>query len=429
MTGESGGGSKRGSCSGKAGSSATSLLPWLPLRKALAVGSPLPAKAALTPCGLGPRQVVRQHSRLLRQAATPLEILLQVKEQEPVAPHRLTPGVPLDLEAGCLRCLEKDPARRYGSAAELAADLGRFLRGEATTARPEGAWGRRRRWVRRNWVVAGLLTAVAVVLLLGSVVSSFFGLVALRRAEEARTAQKTAEEQQREAETARGQALQGEQKAEQEKKKAEEARAQAEAEKQHANFEKQIAEQEKQNAEAARGQALHEKQKAEEARGQAEADKQRANEQFKRANDQLTRTELALYAGQLANAQREWQDGNGGRALEILDSCQWNLRSLEFRHLWTRYNSNQQTLRGHTGSVTCVAISPDGKRIVSGSWDNTLKVWDADKGQEILTLRGHTAPVLCVAIGPDSKRIVSSSGEGTLKVWDADIHPGLRALP
>ena len=83
------------------------------------------------------------------------------------------------------------------------------------------------------------------------------------------------------------------------------------------------------------------------------------------------------YAGQLANAQREWRDGNGGRALEILDSCQWNLRSFEFRHLWTLYNSNQQTLRGHTDRVSCVAFSLDGKRIVSGSRDQTLKVWDA----------------------------------------------------
>ena len=67
------------------------------------------------------------------------------------------------------------------------------------------------------------------------------------------------------------------------------------------------------------------------------------------------------------------------------------------------------TLKGHTGMVRSVAFSPDGKRIVSGSWDNTVKVWDADKGTETLTLKGHTAQVTSVAISPDGKRIVSGS--------------------
>jgi WD40 repeat protein len=47
------------------------------------------------------------------------------------------------------------------------------------------------------------------------------------------------------------------------------------------------------------------------------------------------------------------------------------------------------TLKGHTGEVSSVAFSPDGKRIVSGSWDQTLKVWDATRGQETVTLKGH----------------------------------------
>ena len=67
------------------------------------------------------------------------------------------------------------------------------------------------------------------------------------------------------------------------------------------------------------------------------------------------------------------------------------------------------TLKGHTDRVTSVAISADGKRIVSGSDDQTVKVWDADKGQEILTLKGHTAMVSSVAFSADGKRIVSGS--------------------
>ena len=77
------------------------------------------------------------------------------------------------------------------------------------------------------------------------------------------------------------------------------------------------------------------------------------------------------------------------------------------------------TLKGHTDQVTSVAFSPDGKRIVSGSEDQTLKVWDATSGQETLTLNGHSGRVMSVAFSPDGKRIVSAGGDQTLKVWDA----------
>jgi len=70
-------------------------------------------------------------------------------------------------------------------------------------------------------------------------------------------------------------------------------------------------------------------------------------------------------------------------------------------------------------SVQSVSFSPDGKRIVSGSWDKTLKVWDAQTGQETLTLKGHSNTVNSVSFSPDGKRIVSGSYDNTLKVWDA----------
>jgi len=78
------------------------------------------------------------------------------------------------------------------------------------------------------------------------------------------------------------------------------------------------------------------------------------------------------------------------------------------------------SLKGHTSVVSSVAWSPDGKRILSGSGDNTLKVWDAETGQELLSLKGHTGHVRSVAWSPDGKRILSGSGDNTLKVWDAD---------
>ena len=66
-----------------------------------------------------------------------------------------------------------------------------------------------------------------------------------------------------------------------------------------------------------------------------------------------------------------------------------------------------------------MAFSPDGKRLASASYDETVKVWDAATGQETLTLKGHTSAVTSVAFSPDGKRLASASGDGTVKVWDA----------
>ncbi len=76
-------------------------------------------------------------------------------------------------------------------------------------------------------------------------------------------------------------------------------------------------------------------------------------------------------------------------------------------------------LKGHTGEVFSVAFSPDGKRIVSGSGDRTIRVWDAQTGQEAFSLKGHTSIVTSVSYSPDGKRIVSGSQDKTVKVWDA----------
>jgi WD40 repeat protein len=78
-----------------------------------------------------------------------------------------------------------------------------------------------------------------------------------------------------------------------------------------------------------------------------------------------------------------------------------------------------RTLGGHTSIVTACAISPDGSFIVSASWDRTLKVWEAQNGQEFATLTGHTAGVWACAISPDGRSIVSASWDRTLQLWDA----------
>jgi outer membrane protein assembly factor BamB/predicted Ser/Thr protein kinase len=105
------------------------------------------------------------------QAASPIDTLLQVIQQEPVSPRVLNPAIPRDLETICQKCLEKDPARRYASAAELADDLQRYLHDEPIVARPISQAERLVRLAKKHrqmllrtvaTVAASLLVAVGV---------------------------------------------------------------------------------------------------------------------------------------------------------------------------------------------------------------------------------------------------------------------------
>jgi WD40 repeat protein/Flp pilus assembly protein TadD/predicted Ser/Thr protein kinase len=101
------------------------------------------------------------------KAATLLETLEQVKSTEPVSPSRLVPGLPRDIETICLRCLQKEPAKRYASAAALEEDLRRYQAGEPILARRISGAERAWRWCRRNPAVAGLVATLLVVLVGG----------------------------------------------------------------------------------------------------------------------------------------------------------------------------------------------------------------------------------------------------------------------
>jgi tetratricopeptide (TPR) repeat protein/tRNA A-37 threonylcarbamoyl transferase component Bud32 len=110
------------------------------------------------------------------QAASVMETLRHVLEREPVAPRQLNPGVDRDLETICLKCLEKQSAKRYAGAAALAEDLRRHAAGESILARPIGSGERLWRWCRRNPRLAGAVAVISLLLLVVSIGSTWAAL-------------------------------------------------------------------------------------------------------------------------------------------------------------------------------------------------------------------------------------------------------------
>jgi WD40 repeat protein/serine/threonine protein kinase len=176
-------------------------------------------------------------------------------------------------------------------------------------------------------------------------------------------------------------------------------------------------------------------QKNEQAAQQERDEVRKANQALQAAKDELRRT---LYASNMNLAQHAWEAGNVERARELLEQLrpkvgETDLRHFEWRYLHRQCHSNLLTLQGHTGNIHSVAYSPDGKRLASGSGDTTVKVWDAQTGQELLTLRGHTLAVSSVAYSPDGKRLASATRHFSVtsdevKVWDAQTGQELLTL-
>jgi WD40 repeat protein/serine/threonine protein kinase len=286
------------------------------------------------------------------RASTPLDTLLQVMEREPQPLRTINPQIDRDLETICLKCLEKDPARRYGSAEALADDLGRWLAGQPIQARPTTTWERSIKWARRHPAVAalaGVTTIAAAVLLIGGLVFNAELQVALG-----------------DVETKQAQLDQANRQVQDEREAVRKANAAAK------EFQEKTQELSKLAAD-----------RAQRTEGTLLSAKSAAVRPDNPALALLLAIEGAKRApGFLANAS----------LLAALDEC-----------------AEERTLLGHQGPLYAAVFSPDGRRVLTCSSDSTARIWDVATGKEVHLLGGQRAPVGIAWFSPDGRRVLTIS--------------------
>jgi WD40 repeat protein len=132
-----------------------------------------------------------------------------------------------------------------------------------------------------------------------------------------------------------------------------------------------------------------------------------------------------LYAAHMTLAAQAWEGGQVGRVRELLaphgpEPGEEDLRGFEWYHLWRLSHAEHLTISRHRRWVRSLAWSRDGRRLVTGSYDNTVRVWDGLTGWEERVFTGHTAAVHRVAFHRDGRRVLSAGDDGSVRLWDLD---------
>jgi WD40 repeat protein/serine/threonine protein kinase len=140
------------------------------------------------------------------------------------------------------------------------------------------------------------------------------------------------------------------------------------------------------------------------------------------------RTETTLARSNYVLAEARWDNNRVADAREQLQEVPRQYRTLEWYLARRQFEGSDETLYGHREFVCSVMFSPDGTRIVSGSGDKTIRLWDASTGEELHTLEGHEDRLFSVSFSPDGTRIASGSKDQTIRLWDASTGEQIRIL-
>jgi WD40 repeat protein/serine/threonine protein kinase len=304
-----------------------------------------------------------------------LTTLRQVVNEEPVAPNRLQPGVPHDLTTICLKCLQKEPRRRYATAGELAEDLRRFLAGEPIFARPISPAERAWKWAKRRPAVAALLTSLivaALTLLFGSLWYNAQLQIAA-----------------------------------------------AEARKQRSDAEAAAAEAQRQETEALRQARFAREQQAETLR---------QSDLVKRQYDAMRRS---LYTIQLNRVEEVWRSDpdRGLRLLEDKERCPTDLRDFAWDLYYHLCKQERQFTSSHPGGARVLTFAPDGKTFATvGKNDTVVRVWDVGTCEE-RAVRRFPKSIAAIAFAPDSRTLAVAVEDRAIRLWDLTTEKERASLP
>lgn len=369
------------------------------------------------------------------RADSVMKTIEQVIQVEAPSPRLMNPAISRDLETICLKCLEKEPHQRYGTAQLLADDLGRYVKDEPIVARPANRMVRLGRWCRRSPLVAALTIATVLLMVTttGVSVSAYLREADLRQASDG----------------LRERAEKGER----------------EARKTAVKLEKTVARLIQEQQERENGQTVI-----------RELNRAITSLSEKRAQlvESVQDGERELSENLIKLARSEWQAGDVVRADQNLEKCPERWRGTEWhrlKRLWlpdaTKFEGRSRvafspsgdqlaivrdnftvelwdlesqtlvhTLAGHRDAVAAVAFSRDGKLLASGGLDRTVRIWSLSDGNVVKVLEGHTHPVTDVTFSADDRFLASASFEsnrnqqnGEVILWDRQTLQEMRRLP
>ncbi len=342
------------------------------------------------------------------RGATVLETLDQVRSQEPLPPRRLQPRCPRDLETICLKCLAKEPRRRYPSALDLAGDLDRFLDGRPIKARSTSALEHAVRWARRRPAIAGLLALLLVITVLGVTGIAWQWrqtAAGLAKAEQNLYAQRVALADREWLANRCDQTR----------------RILADCPTGLRGWEWYYLKRLCQRAQDTWtiGACLNVAASNEVRNPYLAAATVDGKVLLRRAgSDHVLHTfeghgpALAFSPDGTRLASATWKLGEYGQLPEQQETpiTIWNVAD----------GKVVRTLPGHKGTVFALAFSPAGDRLASASLDGTGRVWDlSGSGDKSIVLAGHQGWVEAVAFSPDGNVVATAAQDGTVRLWNS----------